>query len=97
MMEKRNRYPACLHDVEFLDQISAAALANILLNKGVVTAEELLHAEREIRQSIKSPHAKETGLRKVVSRHRMLRRITHLLFGWQWKKSKIHTRRSDIH
>jgi len=83
-------------DTAFLKEISTAALAELLIKKGILNPAELLQQERELRyfetdhftfrSSRKKKHGREGRLRQWASRRRWSRRLTKSLFGWEWKK-----------
>jgi len=83
------------------DEISVETIANLLVKKGVVSAEELFMLEGRVREeksrletanyvSVKNSHnrGRYSGFKKLMSQFRWSRRIGTLLFGWKWKKVK---------
>jgi len=85
------------------DVISIETLVNIMVNKGICTADELFMIEARVQQitqknsqnnfvPIKNHYQRGRfpGLKKTMSKNRWLRRLGTALFGWKWKKVKKH-------
>lgn len=86
------------------DIISAEAIVNMLVRKGICTAEELFMLEGQIREknketkeskviAIKSEYnrGRFPWLKRWMSKRRWTRRLGTALFGWKWKKVKKST------
>ncbi|MCR4439255.1 MAG: hypothetical protein QHJ34_08445 [bacterium] len=89
-------------DFPLADTISLRTVVNLLLRKGVVTVEELLDEEsRNLAwgdtPTAESPHVvkgrRAVGLKRLMSKTRVTRRLGTWLFGWRWKKVRIDTER----
>lgn len=89
-------------DQAFSSQISSAALVSVLIRKGVVSAAELLEEERRLRAANRSEHAPNEGehvhhrsrLKRWASKRRWSRRLTHFLFGWEFKRVRVESSKS---
>ena len=88
---------AYVPDYSFAQEISTATVVKLLVSKGILSLQEILEEEKKTRShSIINPattkdktgHQKNHGIRKLASKYRWSRRVTSLIFGWQWKKSK---------
>jgi len=87
-------------DAVFLKEISTAALANLLITKGILNPAELLQQERALRlsdaddSSSVSSRSKRAGrLRQWASKRRWSRRLTSLVLRWEWKK--VHHEKAE--
>lgn len=83
------------------DVISLETLVHIMVSKGICSAEELFMLEGRI-QELNQKKEKNNfvtiqnnfdrgrfpGLKRSMSKNRLLRRVGTLLFGWKWKKVK---------
>jgi hypothetical protein len=89
-------------DFPIADTISLRTVVNLLLRKGVVTVEELLDEESrnlawedgppaDVPKTAKGHRA--AGLKRLMSKTRLTRRIGTWLFGWRWKRVRIETER----
>lgn len=85
------------------DEISMGTVVNMLIEKGICSADELLALEGKIREQqvynkstsiveIKKNYnrGRFPGLKRIMSKHRWSRRLGTWLFGWKWKKVKKH-------
>ncbi|MDZ7315725.1 MAG: hypothetical protein ONB24_06340 [candidate division KSB1 bacterium] len=89
-------------DHTFSSQISSAALVSVLIRKGVVSAAELLEEERRLRAANRSEHAPIEGehshhhsrLKRWASKRRWSRRLTHFLFGWEFKRVRVESHKN---
>lgn len=82
-----------LEDDAWVEEISQKTVIKVLLKKGVVTARELLDAEKQNRahpshKSFQSSHRPNSWIKRFAAHYRWSRRLTHLLFGWDWKRVK---------
>lgn len=80
-------------DTAFLNEISTAAVAELLIKKGILNTAELLQQERELRRRVtshsttgKSTRGRDSLLRRWASGRRWSRHLTKIIFGWEWKK-----------
>ena len=81
-------------DLSFSSEISTAALVRLLVRKGIVTPAELLEEERRNRLSLTAPsedsasrtHLSKSRLKRWAAKRRWTRRLTHRLFGWEFKR-----------
>lgn len=89
-------------DFPLADTISLRTVVNLLLRKGVVTVEELLDEESrnlawDDTPPAERPHAfkarRAMGLKRLMSKTRVTRRLGTWLFGWRWKKVRMDTER----
>lgn len=92
------------HEVDFplADTISLRTVVNLLLRKGVVTVQELLDEEsRNLAWGDEAPAAEPTEtrrertrrLKRLMSKRRFTRRLGTWLFGWRWKRVRVHAER----
>lgn len=88
--------------VPHANEISVEALVNMLVKKGVFSADELFQLEGQIRDE--NIYKQETGfininqrqqsngpinsLKRKMGKKRWTRRLGTFLFGWKWKKVK---------
>ncbi|NOZ60558.1 MAG: hypothetical protein GXO74_02645 [Calditrichaeota bacterium] len=83
------------------DIISTETIVNMLVRKGICTAEELFILEGQIQEqskeakqnkviSIKNEYdrGRFPALKRWMSKRRWTRRLGTALFGWKWKKVK---------
>lgn len=88
-------------DISFSDEISTTTLVKLLVRKGILTTKEVLEEERVTRLhnqvveakiehhlSHKHKHKKQSRFKKWAAKHKWSRRLTAILFGWEWKRSK---------
>lgn len=86
-------------DVSFSEEISTATLVKLLVRKGIFTTNEIIDEERQTRLSQQialnrmSNHTsqkkrKQSWFKRWAGKKRCRRRLTSLLFGWEWKKTK---------
>ena len=85
-------------DTLFANEISTSTLVSVLINKGIVTTNEIIEAERHVRlkqfiseeQQNQQRQKKKLSfrLKKWASKKRWSRRLTARLFGWEWKRQK---------
>ena len=80
-------------DYQFADSISLSTLVKSLVEKGIVSAEELIAFEKELQNARQRAKLKEkknnnyqNWIRQKARKSRWMRRITARLFGWEWKK-----------
>ncbi len=79
-------------DLSFSSEISAAALVNILVRKGVLLPSELIEEERRLRALNEIGEARKysghsgSRLKRWAAKRRWSRRLTHFLFGWEFKR-----------
>jgi hypothetical protein len=94
--EKTNPIP----DYEFANQVSSGTIVRLLVKKGILRLDEILREERIVRgqtavvtssvdEGDGQPKQRLAYLKNMAARHRLLRRVTSLLFGWQWKKRTV--------
>lgn len=86
-------------DYEFIHSISLASLIRLLVDKGVITTEDLLKYELEYKNFKANRHHNDFGnnhhhshlrwLKRLASKRRWSRNLTARLFGWEWKKVKV--------
>ncbi|RPH99351.1 MAG: hypothetical protein EHM72_11250 [Calditrichaeota bacterium] len=85
-------------DLSFSTEISTATLVKLLIQKGIVSPAEIIEEERQMRflklhsdatesYTTKHHHSK---LKKWAVKHRWSRRLTHRLFGWEFKRVRNH-------
>ena len=99
--EKQTRLEDEIDYVPNADVISLETLVNILVKKGICTADELFILERRVQQSNQKNHhssfvpiqnqydrGKFPGLKKTLSKYKWSRRLGSLIFGWKWRKVK---------
>ena len=91
-------------DATFLNEISAAALTRLLIQKGIFTPDEILQQERELRLHDLN-HSNEnhdchrrhsSRLRRLASQRRWSRKITHFFLGWEWKRAASKKNNQDL-
>lgn len=83
------------------DEISTETIVNLLIKKGIVSAEELFMLEGVVRDEqsrlenanyvkIKNgrDRGKYSGMKRLLSQFKWSRRLGTFLFGWKWKKVK---------
>lgn len=82
-------------DASFLSEISSATLVKLLIRKGILTPAEIIKEERQTRieedernQTNSHASTKRSKFKHWASKHRWSRRLTHLLFGWNWRRSR---------
>ena len=84
-------------DFSFAQEISTATVVRLLVSKGIVSLKEILEEEKNTRAHMTMHAAEETNppahhkhkcIRRLAAKHRWSRRLTSLLFGWQWRKSR---------
>lgn len=81
-------------DLSFSSEISTAALVRLLVRKGIVAPAELLEEERRTRlvltatseDSATHTHPSKSRLKRWAAKRRWTRRLTHRLFGWEFKR-----------
>jgi len=103
VMEKSvaKKTEADTHHVPNAEEISLETVINLLVKKGVLSADELFSLEdqmREYRQykndvkymKIKNNYdrGRFPKLKKSMSKRKWSRRLGSMLFGWKWKKVK---------
>lgn len=86
-------------DYEFIQSISLASLIRILVDKGVISTEELLKYELEYKNFKGNRHHVDSDnnqhhsrlhlFKRWASKRRWSRNLTNRLFGWEWKKVKV--------
>ena len=86
------------------NEISIATVVNLLVAKGICTADEIFITEGKIRDekvynnsnnsyiNVNNPYdrGRFPGLKKSMSKRRWSRKIGSLLFGWKWKRVKVN-------
>lgn len=84
------------------DVISLETMVNMMVSKGICTAEELFMLEGRVQElnqknnnnknflPIQNHHdrGRLPALKRAMSKHHWSRRLGSLLFGWKWKKMK---------
>ena len=83
------------------DVISTETIVNMLVRKGICSAEELFMLEGQIQEKNKESHENKViaiknqysrgrfpALKRWMSKRRWTRRLGTALFGWKWKKVK---------
>lgn len=86
-------------DYEFIHSISLTTLIRILVDKGVISTEELLKYELDYNNTKVNRHHYDSGnnhhhsnlrwFKRWASKRRWSRNLTTRLFGWEWKKVKV--------
>lgn len=95
-------------NLDVADVVSLESVVNVLIRKGVCTAEELFEEEqsrrlyldkaknislvRTDRKGRSSRRHKQSWLKRKMSRRKWTRRLGTALFGWEWKKVKNNRR-----
>jgi hypothetical protein len=85
-------------DLSFSSEISTATLTKLLIQKGIISPAEIIEEERKMRflklytdayepEATKHHHSR---LKKWAVKHRWSRRLTHFLFGWEFKRVRNH-------
>lgn len=94
MAQKNESFSKTPKDFSWIDEISKETIIKVLIHKNITTPKELVDMERQSRR--KSPmshhtHHSSSLLKRLVSKKRWARKITHILFGWEWKKVKTNS------
>ena len=87
--------------VPYANEISPETIVNLLVKKGICTANEIYSLEGKIRDDDAYPQNnayvniknaddmdKFSTLKKIMSKHSITRKIGVSLFGWKWKRIK---------
>lgn len=90
-------------DLSFSTEISTATLVKLLVRKGLLAPSELVEEERRTRLNQKDsdgdstythdPH-KRSRLKRWATKHKWSRRLTHRLFGWDFKRVR-HEKKTE--
>ena len=87
-------------DFSWIENISLGTIIRLLVEKDILTPNEIIEKERKLRLSAKnefralhpqshhSRHHHSSPIKNLAAQHRWSRYITSKLFGWHWKKSK---------
>jgi len=91
-------------DFSWIEKISFPTIIRLLVEKNILTPNEIIEKERKLRLSAKnesdasrkhSNHHHRSPIKNFAAQYRWSRYLTSKLLGWHWKKSKTRIEESQ--
>lgn len=95
MTQKSDSFSKTQKDFSWIDEISKETIIKVLIHKNITNPKELVDLEQQARRKSHAihhtNHHSSSPLKRLASKKRWARKLTHILLGWEWKKVKTTT------